>query len=102
MDRVGAAVPGAGGDGVPALLHLARHGLRVGALRRRLPRHLHRLPRRIHDHQGGVGQLRGHRGRQGESSIEAHFHQAVSSHLVECHREHLYTAIRFPGITLLV
>ena len=65
LDRVGAAVPGAGEHGVPALLHVARDGVGVGALRRRLPRHLHRLARRLHDHQGGVGQLRGHRRCQG-------------------------------------
>ena len=102
MDRVGAAVPGAGGDGVPALLHLARHGLRLGPLRRRLPRHLHRLPRRLHDHQGGVGQLRGHRGRQGELCIEGNFQQTVSSLLVISHCKHFHTANRLPGITLLV
>ena len=58
VDRVGAAVPGAGQHGVPALVHVARDGVGVGALRRRLPRHLHRLARRLHDHAGGVGQLR--------------------------------------------
>ena len=31
------------------------HGLSVGAVRRGVPRHLHRQPGRLHDHPGGVG-----------------------------------------------
>ena len=30
------------------------HGLGLGAVRGGVPRHLHRQPRRLHDHQGGV------------------------------------------------
>ena len=41
------------------------HGLGLGAVRGGVPRHLHRQPRRLHDHQGGVDRVLRRRRHQG-------------------------------------
>ena len=44
------------------------HGVDVGAVRRGVPRHLHRQPGRLHDYPRGVPRAEGHRRRPGEGA----------------------------------
>ena len=59
-------------------LHMLQvHGLSLGAVRGGVPRHLHRQPRRLHDHQGGVDWVLGRRRYQGELHHHHHHHHVI-------------------------